>query len=157
MRYSVRKKIGTAFLSLVILGGMIWFFSDYRNFVLSQKLHIIISKNQVMNNILEARRYEKNYFLYLNGGDLSEALSYVTLADDRLQGIIRDYGEYTHTSIRELEQTGKKLDEYEKSLEAIEKYHFANAVPPDPEQLSDPFTAQMSEFRKLGREITEHL
>lgn len=155
MGISVRKKIGIAFISLVVLGGSIWVTSDYRNFVLSQKFHIIIYKNQILNNILEARRYEKNYFLYLNQEDLLQALSYVDTAENKLVDIILEYGRYTHTSASEIGSSREKLQRYRKALEDIMEYqrsHQGKIAPGDPE---NPFETHKLEIRNLGREITE--
>jgi len=157
MKLSIRNKIAIAFFSLVVLGGLIWVTSDYRNFVLSQKFHIIISKNQVMNNILEARRYEKNYFLYLNLDDLAQALSYVDRAREKLNDIIREYGKYTYTSAPELESSREKLKYYGNSLEKIREYHLAHPGELNPEAPARAFETRQMEIRDLGREITEHM
>ncbi len=154
MGFSVRKKIAIAFISLIMLGGGIWLTSDYRNFVLSQKFHIIISKNQVLNNILEARRYEKNYFLYLRPDDLMQALSYVDRSEKKLLEIIRTYGKYTYTSARELESSREILRKYKQSLAGVADYIQAQKGKINP---GGVYEAGHEEIRNLGREITEHV
>ncbi len=153
MRFNVRTKIGIAFISLVLVGGSIWLTSDYRNFVLSRKFKIIISKNQILNNILEARRYEKNYFLYLNPEDLTHALSYVDAAQGTLDDIIRNYGKYTHTSAKELSLSREKLEKYKKAIQEIISDN-RNL----PRKTFDPGNPKrQEEIRNLGREITENV
>ena len=62
MKISLRQKIFLMFFILMVINGLIWFASYYVDSVLKQKLQIIDKKNILLNTILEARRYEKNFF-----------------------------------------------------------------------------------------------
>ena len=63
MRISIRNKILLAFSIFIVISGLIWLRSYYSQHILHQKLEIIEMKNNLFNTILEARRYEKNFFL----------------------------------------------------------------------------------------------
>ena len=94
MKISVQKRISIAFITLVVLGAVIWLISDYRNQMLTLKFEIITEKNRLLNTILEARRYEKNYFLYFNEKDLTEAIAYTRTAETQMAQIIDRYHDY---------------------------------------------------------------
>jgi len=63
LRVSLRKKIIIALLLFLTAGGSLWLLNYYKHYVLNQKLQILEKKEDLFNTILEARRYEKNYFL----------------------------------------------------------------------------------------------
>jgi two-component system NtrC family sensor kinase len=66
----MRKKIIIAISLFLILGGSMWFLNYYKHHLLNQKLRILEKKDDLFNTILEARRYEKNYFLYMEPKNL---------------------------------------------------------------------------------------
>ena len=63
MKISIRGKIFLAFAIFIGLSALIWARSYYSQYILNQKIQIIERKYDLFNAILEARRYEKNYFL----------------------------------------------------------------------------------------------
>ena len=65
MKISIRGKIFLAFLIFIGLSALIWARSYYSQYILNQKIQIIERKYDLFNSILEARRYEKNYFFIL--------------------------------------------------------------------------------------------
>ena len=151
MKISVQKRISIAFITLVLLGGLIWLISDYRNHLLILKFNIISEKNRLLNTILEARRYEKNYFLYFNQNDLADAVDYTDSARRQLAQIISRYGQYTehHSLAGYLED----LKNYQNSLSRLHDQH-QRAAGSSPAQNQ----AQQHEItRELGRNITSEL
>ena len=66
MKISIRGKIFLAFAVFIGLSALIWARSYYSQYILNQKIQIIERKYDLFNAILEARRYEKNYFLSFN-------------------------------------------------------------------------------------------
>ena len=86
----MRRKITIAISLFLILSGFIWSLASYKHHVLNQKLQILEKKDNLFNTILEARRYEKNYFLYLGPENLEDALAYARKSEQQLTGIIGD-------------------------------------------------------------------
>lgn len=64
-------------LLLVITGMNFW-----SVFSVNKKLHIIENYDDLFNNILEVRRYEKNFILYKDVSNLKESLEYLDKAED---------------------------------------------------------------------------
>ncbi|MBW2051084.1 MAG: hypothetical protein JRG97_04460, partial [Deltaproteobacteria bacterium] len=55
----------TAVFVLFLIGGMIFVGMAYkRHIIIEEKLKFIETGDDLVSNILEARRYEKNFFLY---------------------------------------------------------------------------------------------
>ncbi|MFO7840182.1 MAG: ATP-binding protein [Desulfosalsimonadaceae bacterium] len=155
MRVSVQKGISIAFIMLVLLGGVIWMISDYRNHILELKFDIITEKNQLLNTILEARRYEKNYFLYFNEKDLKEAVVYTKDAEAKISKIIRDYSEYTKS--RNLNSYRQDLARYKNSLLALQENRNKMVPPGEPCSATDPCAKTLKTIRTLGQKITAEL
>ena len=63
MKISIRGKIFLAFAIFIVLSALIWMRSYYSQYLINQKIEIIDRKYDLFNAILEARRYEKNFFL----------------------------------------------------------------------------------------------
>jgi signal transduction histidine kinase len=106
MRMTLRKKVILAFSVFFLAGGLIWFLNYYKHDILNRKLQIIEEKDTLLNTILEARRYEKNYFLSSDLNSLRDALSYISQAENKLRYIIDNYGKYTLD-----EEIGRKIDD----------------------------------------------
>lgn len=114
MKISIRKKV---ILSVVIFIGIIaiiWYQIYHSQYVLNQKIQIIERKNSLFNTILEARRYEKNFFLSFDKKNLEQALAYLREAENNLFNIIAEYGKYTLT--KNLTDRMTEIKEYKKSL-----------------------------------------
>jgi two-component system NtrC family sensor kinase len=92
MKISIRKKITITLSLFMLMGGAMWLLNYYKHYVLNQKLQILEKKDDLFNTILEARRYEKNYFLYMGTENLEDSLAYVHLAEQKLVNIIERYG-----------------------------------------------------------------
>jgi two-component system NtrC family sensor kinase len=95
MKISIRGKIFLAFVIFIAISGLIWARSYYSQYILNQKIQIIERKYDLLNTILEARRYEKNYFLSFDKKNIIEALNYIGQAEDILRDILTRYSKYT--------------------------------------------------------------
>lgn len=75
--FKIRRKIMLAFLFcfLSVLVFAIFSFQVHRE--IGNRLRLVEVADDIVNNILEIRRFEKNYFLYKHTESLDEALSYV--------------------------------------------------------------------------------
>ena len=95
MRLTLRRKIILALSLFFFAGASLWLLNYYKHSILNLKLQILEKKDDLFNTILEARRYEKNYFLYNQPQNLEEALAYARQAEQKLSEIITRYGSYT--------------------------------------------------------------
>ena len=114
MKISIRKKAILAFAVFIGIGAIIWSRSYHSQYVLNQKLQIIERKNSLFNTILEARRYEKNFFLSLDKKNVEQALDYLREAESILLEITKEYGKYTLT--KNLPERITEIKQYKKSL-----------------------------------------
>jgi signal transduction histidine kinase len=152
VKISIRKKVIIAFLVFLVGGGTIWFLNYYKHYLLNQKLQVLEKKDNLFNTILEARRYEKNYFLFLDAASLEEAISYVRGGEQKLIKIIEDYGRFTLT--RNLQEKLNDLRKYEKALsDLLNRYHEGGSLRIN-EDLVQTFSEQQETVRSLGRKIT---
>ncbi|MFO7556688.1 MAG: HAMP domain-containing sensor histidine kinase [Desulfobacterales bacterium] len=114
MKISIRGKIFLAFVIFIGISALIWVRSYYSQYVLNQKIQIIERKYDLLNTILEARRYEKNYFLSFDKRNIIESLNYVRQAEDILRSILTQYSKYTLA--KNLDQRINELVTYKESL-----------------------------------------
>ena len=114
MRISIRNKILLAFSIFIVISGLIWLRSYYSQHILHQKLEIIEMKNNLFNTILEARRYEKNFFLSFDKTNVNQAIDYLDRAEDILLAITTKYGKYTLA--QDLPERLSEIRTYKKSL-----------------------------------------
>jgi signal transduction histidine kinase len=147
MKISIRGKIFLAFAIFIGLSALIWARSYYSQYILNQKIQIIERKYDLLNTILEARRYEKNYFLSFDKENIAEALDYARQAEEILRNILTKYGKYTLA--KNLDQRITELVAYKESLtnlmELQKEGHLV--VPPDTIEL----------IRKQGKILTSEL
>jgi len=147
MKISIRKKIFLAFAIFIVLSALIWLRSYYSQYVLNQKIQIIERKYDLLNTILEARRYEKNYFLSYDKENIVEALDYVRQAEDILREILTQYGKYTLA--KNLDESIAELLTYKESLTNLLKLQEEGHL------LAPPDTIEL--IRKQGRILTSKL
>jgi signal transduction histidine kinase len=85
--YKIRRRVITLFLfcllSVVIFAG--FSFQIHRD--IGRRLKLLEMTGDLFSNILEARRFEKNFLLYKQPASLTEALSYV----ERVMGMYRSH------------------------------------------------------------------
>lgn len=153
MKVSIRKKIAVSFFIFIIASTLIWFLNYYKHQLLTLKIQIVEEKDRVFNKILEARRYEKNFFLFNDSGDLKQALFYIGDAHQRLVLIIDNYGDYTLE--RNLKVQLDELEIYEEALKStIQLLNAYESEKNSPYPLPD-LTAHKERIRNLGRKLTE--
>jgi len=147
MKISIRGKIFLAFVIFIGLSALIWARSYYSQYILNQKIQIIERKYDLLNTILEARRYEKNYFLSFDKKNIIEALDYARRAEDILRNILTQYSKYTLA--KNLDQRIAELVTYKESLVDLLKLQEEGhlVVPPSTIEL----------IRKQGRILTSEL
>jgi len=147
MKISIRKKIFLSFGMFMVISGLIWLRSYHSQYILNQKIQIIERKFDLFNTILEARRYEKNYFLTFDTKNIDQTLNYVNTAEDILYDILSKYSKYTLA--KNLDERLIELKEYKDSLIKLLKMQEGGhlMVPQDVIQL----------IQKQGRIITSEL
>jgi signal transduction histidine kinase len=147
MKISIRQKIFLAFGMFMVISGLIWLRSYHSQYILNQKIQIIESKYDLFNTILEARRYEKNYFLTFDRKNINQTLTYVNTAEDILNNILSKYAKYTLA--KNLDERLIELKKYKDSLVKLLKMQEDGhlMVPPEFIQL----------IQKQGRIITSEL
>jgi signal transduction histidine kinase len=155
MRISVQKRISIAFIILVLLGAVIWWLSDYRNHILELKFDIITEKNRLLNTILEARRYEKNYFLYYNAKDLGEAIAYSGTAENQIAEIIQSFRAYALS--QNLTDYQQDLKNYKRSLVALREHHQNSPSRKRAGGAVATSAKSQATIRALGQKITAEL
>ncbi|GAB6906227.1 putative Integral membrane sensor signal transduction histidine kinase [Desulfosarcina cetonica] len=143
MTIGIRKKITISFALFILASTLIWFLNYYKYQLLTEKLQIIEKKDHAFNMILEARRYEKNFFLFHNTEDLAHSIDYIKLAEARLKEIISVHGRYT--AERDLKAKHQALLDYLGALEAL-------TPSPGNESASEP---PNDRIRDLGRIMTD--
>ncbi len=85
--FKIRRRVITLFLfcvmSVVIFAG--FSFQIHRD--IGRRLKLLELTNDMLHNILEARRFEKNFLLYKQPASLQEALAYA----ERVEGLYREH------------------------------------------------------------------
>ena len=147
MKISIRKKIFLAFAIFISLSALVWAHSYYSQYILNQKIQIIERKYDLFNAILEARRYEKNYFLSFDKENIVQALGYARQAEEILREILTQYGKYTLA--KNLDESIAELLTYKESLTNLLKLQEEGHL------LAPPDTIKL--IRKQGRILTNEL
>jgi len=154
MTISIRKKIAVSFILFIMVSTLIWFLNYYKYQLITEKLQIIEKKDQVFNLVLEARRFEKNYFLFHNAEDLTHSIDYIKQAEARLQEVIAFHGRYTLE--RDLEKRHQMLRNYLDALQSITVRGSTDLTPGTEGSGSDNITQhQNGRIRDLGRRLTD--
>jgi signal transduction histidine kinase len=155
MKIGLRKKIIVTVSLFLVVGVSMWLLNYYKHYLLNQKLQILEKKDYLFNTILEARRYEKNYFLYLGVKNLQDALSYVRQAEQKLINIIENHGRFTHA--KNLDEVLSDLQEYENSLSVLLQLHLQGDRPEGNPDLTQTFPQRQEAIRVLANKITEDM
>ena len=134
----------------MLINGGIWFFSYFSNSTINQKLIIIEKKKDLLDTVLEARRYEKNFFLRKNKSDLKQALLYIEKTALKQKIIENDFADFLEdmTSLRKRTQI---IDAYQKNMKKLYDFHDVSAD--DIEQFQRIKLIQET-VTQLGRELT---
>jgi two-component system NtrC family sensor kinase len=136
----------------MIISLFVLVLSYYSHYVLNQKLQLIEKKDTLFNIILEARRYEKNYFLSLDRKHVKEAISYVNRAKESLNHITEEYGKYT--LVKNFEEMLIEILRYEKSLTAFLLLHQSDGSLKVDMDTIDNLESYRNITQKRGRKIT---
>ncbi|MBW1800738.1 MAG: HAMP domain-containing protein [Deltaproteobacteria bacterium] len=152
MKISFKRKIILHFPVFMIISLFALVLSSYSHYVLNQKLQITEMKNNLFNIILEARRFEKNYFLHLSREHLEKARFYAGEAKIRLYDIIENYGKYTLA--KNLDEMAAELVSYEKSLSRLVDLHEKDGRIKVTANTLDNFQTMYKEIEAKGRKIT---
>lgn len=147
MKISIRKKILLAYVIFLGISSLIWARSYYSQYILNQKIEIIGLKHDLLNTVLEARRYEKNYFLSYDTKNIEEALAYILQAEQSLRDILQKYKKYTLA--KNLDQTLYELVAYKTSVSNLLELRRKEHV--------DIPSETISTIRKQGRFLTSEL
>jgi two-component system NtrC family sensor kinase len=152
MKISIRKKIIVVLSLFLLVGGSMWLLNYSKHYLLNQKLQILEKKDDLFNTILEARRYEKNYFLYMGAKNLEDSIAYVRQAEQKLVNIIQRYGRYTVD--RNLENKLDNLRQYGKALSDLLVLQQKKGPPETSPDLMETFSKRQENIRTLARNIT---
>jgi len=149
MRVSFRKKIIFVLTVYMLVGGAIWFLNFYNSAMLNRRLRIIEKKEDLLNTILEARRYEKNFFLTLHSHHLDSTVVFIRQAEEKLTGLTS--GDRVDRTEAELALHESDLADYRSAMVSL-----ADLQSPQGRHLSpDEIEAKQAAIRRLGRVITE--
>ncbi len=100
------------------VNGAIWLFNYYSNSQINQKLIIIEKKKDLLDTILEARRYEKNFFLRKDIKDLAQALVYIDKTAQKQKAIESNFAELL-LDLSSLTQRTRLIEEYRKNTQML--------------------------------------
>jgi two-component system, NtrC family, sensor kinase len=117
--FKIRRKIILAFLFcfLSVLMFAILSFQIQRD--IGRRLRLVEVADDIMNNILEIRRFEKNFFLYKHPESLTEALAYVNRVAELYARNERAISRLTNEGKKEA--FTKILERYKKTVSEIKK------------------------------------
>ncbi|KPA11943.1 integral membrane sensor signal transduction histidine kinase [Candidatus Magnetomorum sp. HK-1] len=155
MGISLRRKISFIFFVFIVICSLLWLANDYRNNLLAKKIQIIDSQSTFLNTILEARRYEKNFFLYFELNDLKQAFHYLTLSEKILNKSIKIL--YNEPALAErLNRSYKKLIQYKSSIEKLltsqKEFNFSKI-----DAQNENYPKFQDNIRNLGKQITDDI
>lgn len=151
MKLNLRQKIFLHFLVFIIFNSVIWIFNYYSNSIINRKLVIIEKKKELLDTVLEARRYEKNFFLRNNKEDLHQALSYIELTAQKQAGIIENYIEFLENPAAVRQRT-QNIQIYRQNLRKLFRvYDGENAGVINSLEMVNQIRETVT---RLGRELT---
>ena len=112
---TIRQKLGALFIVCLVFVGILSFFY-YRNISrLERRLFTIEKFDDLLGNILELRRYEKNYLLYRKAVDQKELKSYLVKAENSFKGLSQNIAETAGPQA--IGEFRKRLEHYQESLQ----------------------------------------
>ena len=129
---------------------LIWFII-YINFnMLDQKIRLVEQKNNLFNKILEARRYEKNFFLRQNKENLEKAILYAKEALLMQKEIMDKFSDYRKSEA--IEDRVKDIESYKELMEELLTKFDQNKQ--NDEQWKSIIISGQKQTTELGRRIT---
>lgn len=151
MKISLRRKIILTFCIFLLVGGSIWFINYHKQHFLGGALQCLDEEQDLFNTILEARRYEKNYFLTLEYQNLHDALAYVNDGEQALSNIMEEQG--YRILVDNLDERLEKLRRYKDALGALSGYYEGGSLK-SPEGSTADLSRHQEEVRTAGKRIT---
>ena len=145
--FRIRQRIIQAFLfcvlAILIFAGL----SFQAHWEMGKRLRLVERADDLVNNILEIRRFEKNFFLYRQPASLKEARSYLQRVDEiccsKEEGVLR-----LQTGPQS-ERFHQILSQYQETLTLIETLLQKSSPGPNPASL-----ASLEEnLRNLGQQL----
>lgn len=152
---SLRKKILLTFAFFFLISLIVTGVGYYQYFLINKKLHLVENKDTLLNMILEARRYEKNYFITYNRKHLQSALDYVEKSRQNLEHLIEHYGSYAQA--KNLKGQLDNLKAYRETLAELHALVDGIDAPDLQQKEQARFEHFQDKIRSLGREVTEAL
>ncbi|MEW6657954.1 MAG: HAMP domain-containing sensor histidine kinase [Thermodesulfobacteriota bacterium] len=145
--FRIRRRIIQAFLfcvlAILIFAGL----SFQAHWEMGKRLRLVERADDLVNNILEIRRFEKNFFLYRQPDSLKEARFYLQRVDEICCG--PDEGVLRLQTGPQKERFHQTLGQYQKTLTLIEGILQKSSPGPDPASLSSP----EENLRNLGQQL----
>jgi two-component system NtrC family sensor kinase len=151
MNLTLRRKIILTFVVFLLVGGVFWSMNYFKARHLERTIQILEKEHDLLNTILEARRYEKNYFLTMEYRNLQDALSYVQGGEDALSSIMAEKGPRILTY--NLNDKLQKIGEYKSALTALSDYYEEGSLK-FPSELMQNLVRHDEEVRSAGKRIT---
>lgn len=153
MRVSFRKKVIVALTVYLLVGGVIWFLNYFNNSQITRRLRVLEKKEDLLNTILEARRYEKNFFLTLHAHHLDNAVTYIRQAEEKMAALPPAEGQAPFGEAVALPPTD--LADYRKAMVQLSVLNSPEATSSRKQLSPDQIETNQEIIRRLGRIITE--
>jgi two-component system, NtrC family, sensor kinase len=153
MRVSFRKKVIVALTAYLIVGGVIWFLNYFNNAQINRRLRVLEKKEDLLNTILEARRYEKNFFLTLHAHHLDNAVTYIRQAEEKMAALPPTDGQGPLGEAVALHPAD--LADYRKAMVQLGILNSPEAASSRKQLTPDQIETNQEVIRRLGRIITE--
>jgi signal transduction histidine kinase len=143
MNLNIRQKVALVFGASIVVIALIAGYSYYYLKAIELKQHVVEVSNDLREIILEIRRYEKNYLLYGNPGDLQQNLNQTTLALETLEQILPEGKNLKIAG--ELKSLKEELMAYQQLMQQIPRGHPRPVLTPDQEEV----------MRERGKKLVE--
>ncbi len=117
MRLNIRQKVIVGLIACVLAIGLIGGFSYHYLRAIELKQHVAQIADDLREDVLEMRRYEKNYLLYGLPGDFQQNQQYTRQAQEVLAKIVPDVVNLKVSS--QLETLSKELWAYQGLMEQL--------------------------------------
>ncbi len=150
MKLKLRQKILLHFLIFMAFNSAIWFFNYYSNSKINEKLIIIEKKKDLLDTVLEARRYEKNFFLRKHKEDLAQALVYIEKTAQKQEIIEHNFA----SLLEDLEAVKKRtqiIADYRQQMKQLYDLYHNNINTPSATREIDRIQQMITQ---LGRQLT---
>jgi signal transduction histidine kinase len=138
------------FAFLLLLAGGVAFSSVVysRHLLIQGRLRFVEVADDMINNILEVRRYEKNYFLYGGQNNFELMLQYLTRARQKLDSLLAKGGRPGH--LNRLQESRKMILDYRGVAVGYQQALVNTTRSVSPARLE----SLKDDVRRLGRDMT---